>query len=123
MSRRPAPSRTTPLKTTRSTFVVLTTASNLSQARRLANRLVRERAAACVNVVPKVDSFYWWKGKVERGAEVLLVIKTRKSRLELLNRRIHALHSYDVPEVLALPVSAGSPAYLRWLEESLMIPA
>lgn len=107
----------------RSTFVVLTTAPNLSEARRIASRLVRERAAACVNVIPKIDSIYWWKGKVERGAETLLIIKTSRSRLKLLSRRIQALHSYEVPEIIALPVSAGSPAYLRWLEESLMIPA
>ena len=123
MSRRTASSRTAPLRITRSTVVVLATASSLSEARRLANRLVRERTAACINVVPKVDSLYWWKGRVERGTEALLIIKTRRSRLKLLNRRIQALHSYEVPEVLALPVSAGSHAYLRWLEESLMISA
>ena len=123
MNRRPAPPRTAPLRTTRSTFVVLATASDLSEARRLASRLVRERTAACVNVVPKVDSIYWWKGRVERGTEALLLIKTQRSRLKLLNRRIQALHSYEVPEVLALSVSAGSHAYLQWLEESLMISA
>lgn len=123
MSRRPASSRTTSLRVSRNAFVVLTTAPSLSEARRLAGRLVRERAAACVNVVPRVDSIYRWKGRVERGAEALLIIKTRRSRLKLLSRKIQTLHPYEVPEILALPVSAGSPAYLRWLEESLMIPA
>ena len=109
--------------TPHNTFVVFTTASNLSEARRIANQLVRARVAACVNIVPRIDSVYWWKGKVTRGAEALLIIKTSRSRMKLLSRKIQTLHSYEVPEVIALPVSAGSPAYLRWLEESLRISA
>lgn len=107
---------------TRSTCIVLSTAANPSQARRLAAALVRERVAACVNVVPRIESLYWWKGKVERAGESLLILKTSRSRLPRLFRKIKLLHPYEVPEILALPVSHGDPAYLRWLEESLRIP-
>ena len=116
-----ARSSPTPLRSARSTRIVLTTAGSLSQARRLARQLVRERGAACVNVVPRIESIYWWKGKVERGSEALLILKTTRPRLAHLCRRIKTLHPYEVPEILVLPVAQGDPAYLRWLEESLMI--
>lgn len=116
----PRPSRT-PLRSARSACIVLTTSGSLPEARRLARRLVRERAAACVNVVPRVESVYWWKGKVERSGEALLLLKTTRPRLARLSGRIKALHPYEIPEILVLPLSHGDPAYLQWLRESLMI--
>lgn len=104
-------------------FLVLTTAGTSSQARRLARRLLDERLAACVTLIPRVRSLYRWKKRLEESGETLLLIKTRQPRLKPLFRQIKALHSYEVPEILALPVSRGDPAYLRWLGESLMIPA
>jgi periplasmic divalent cation tolerance protein len=85
--------------------------------------LIRERLAACVSVVPVVHSTYWWKGKVERARETLLIIKTRSEKFARLLKRIQAIHSYTVPEILALPVVRGNPAYLRWLQQSVKSPS
>lgn len=96
-------------------LVVLVTAGSADDASRLANALVEERLAACVNVVPGVQSVYRWQGAVEHAAEWLLVIKTARARLADVVARVKALHTYTVPEVLALPVYGGSEAYLSWL--------
>lgn len=82
---------------------------------KLARALVEERLAACVNAVPNVTSTYRWEGRVERAGETLLVIKTEAARLDALTERVRALHPYEVPEVIALPIEAGSLDYLRWL--------
>lgn len=99
---------------------VLVTCGTRVEARKIARAVVAGRLAACVNVLEtRVESFYQWKRKVERGREFLLVIKTSRRRLGKLRAEIERLHSYDVPEFIALPIVSGSPAYLRWLEESL----
>ncbi len=98
--------------------LVLTTVKN-RDAKRLSERLVSEKLAACVSAVPNVKSVYWWRGKIEHANEVLLVVKTSTKKLDLLIRRIKELHSYEVPEIIALRVERGLPAYLKWLEESL----
>jgi periplasmic divalent cation tolerance protein len=97
--------------------VVLVTASGPEEAARLARALVEERLAACANLVP-VRSIYRWQGAVEEAEEHLLVLKARAADVAALDARVRALHSYDVPEVLALPVLAGSAAYLAWLADS-----
>jgi periplasmic divalent cation tolerance protein len=104
-------------------IVVLSTVGNAEDADRIARALVERRLAACVNVVPGLVSIYRWKGAVERDEERLLVIKTRRERLDALRAAIVSLHPYEVPEILALPVEAGSPAYLAWLDESVAEPA
>lgn len=81
--------------------------------------MLRKKLAACVNLVPGLRSFYWWKGKVESGSEVLMVIKTGNSRLQALHRWLRANHSYEVPEFLAFPLSRGDETYLKWLRNSL----
>ena|SRR5271165_6135032 len=96
-------------------LVVLSTVSSLEQGRRLARELVEQRLAACVNLIPKVESIYRWQGAVESAEEVLLVVKTTPARFAELRDKIAELHSYDVPEILALPVSDGSAPYLAWL--------
>jgi periplasmic divalent cation tolerance protein len=98
--------------------LVLVTAGAEEQARSIAHRLVEERLAACVNVVGPIRSIYRWRGAVEDEAEFLLLIKTRARLLGRLERRVIELHSYEVPEVLALAPSGGSAAYLGWLLES-----
>jgi periplasmic divalent cation tolerance protein len=104
--------------------VVLVTAPDEKTAADLARCLVGERLAACVNVVPGVRSIYRWQGAVEEAAEILLVIKTRADRCPALRSRVRELHPYDVPEVLELPASGGSPAYLDWVRaESAEEPA
>jgi periplasmic divalent cation tolerance protein len=102
-----------------SAFVVFCTASSQEEARKLADALVGERLAACVSSVPGIHSTYWWKGAIERGEETLLLIKTDSKKIPGLAKRIKALHSYTVPEILALPVVKGNPDYLRWIKESL----
>ena len=98
-------------------LVVLVTAPSPDQAAELARALVEERLAACGNVLPAIRSIYRWEGKVHDDAEALLVLKTTRGRFEALRDRILALHPYDVPEVIALPVEAGSAAYLAWIAE------
>lgn len=96
--------------------VVLCTFPDLDQARQIGAALVERQVAACVNLLPGVESIYRWEGKVERAGEVLAVIKT--TRYADLEAAIRELHPYEVPEILALPVAAGLPAYLDWMKES-----
>jgi len=98
--------------------VVLTTVASAEEGARIGRALVEERLAACVNVVGPIRSIYRWQGAVEEAAEHLLVVKGRATALGALDARLRALHSYDVPEVLALPASGGSAAYLAWLDEA-----
>jgi len=98
--------------------LVLVTAPDLKTARALAKAALKARLVACVNLVPKIESHYWWRGKMESGAEVLLVLKTAKAKLAALEKLILSRHPYDTPEFLALPLSAGSRKYLDWLAAS-----
>ncbi|HYA18100.1 MAG TPA: divalent-cation tolerance protein CutA [Bryobacteraceae bacterium] len=100
-------------------IVVLSTCGSSEEAEGLARRLVEERLAACVNVIGGARSFYRWKGAIESADEFLLVIKTSRDLFERLRTVLEGAHSYELPEVLALPVLAGSPAYLNWLEGEL----
>ena len=97
--------------------LVLVTAPDLKTARALARAALTARLIACANLVPKLESHYWWRGKIESGAEVLLILKTRRSRLAALEKLILARHPYDTPEFLALSLNAGSQKYLAWLAE------
>ena len=101
-------------------LVAMVTCENRRQAGRIAGALVEERLAACVNVLEaSVWSVCRWQGKVERARETLLIIKTAKSVFPRLERRVRQMHSYQTPEIIALPVVAGSRPYLAWMEESL----
>jgi periplasmic divalent cation tolerance protein len=99
--------------------VVLVTAPDFKTARTLARAALSARLIACANLVPKIESHYWWQGKIESGEEVLLIWKTTKSKLAALEKLVLAKHPYDTPEFLILPVSAGSQRYLDWIVESL----
>jgi periplasmic divalent cation tolerance protein len=96
--------------------VVLITTGSQEEAERIAGALVSEMLAACVNLIPGVTSIYRWEGEVQRAQEWLLVAKSRSDVLNQLTRRVQALHSYEVPEIIALPLSGGSEAYLRWID-------
>lgn len=98
--------------------ITFSTCKDLRQANRIARTLVKEKLAACVNIVPGIASIYVWKGKIEEGKEVLLVIKSRLSLSKRLTARVKALHSYSVPEVVTIPIASGNPDYLRWVRES-----
>ena len=99
--------------------VVFVTCANLKQAKRIAKSLVATKLAACVNIIPKVESVFWWQGKVDTAKEVLLILKTKKEKLNLIKKLIRNLHSYQVPEIIAIPIAAGDRPYLRWIDESL----
>jgi periplasmic divalent cation tolerance protein len=99
--------------------VALSTVANAADAERIARALVERRLAACVNVLPGVVSFYRWKGEVCRDDELLLVIKTRAERLPALREELVALHPYELPELVALPVESGHAPYLAWVDESV----
>ena len=99
--------------------IVLVTAPDLKMARALAKAALSARLIACANLVPKIESHYRWQGKIESGAEVLLILKTQKSKLAALEKLVLAKHPYDTPEFLVLPVSAGGKKYLDWLAGSL----
>lgn len=98
-----------------SAIVVLTTAGSPEQADLLARELVTRGLAACVNVVPGIRSTYRWQGEVCRDDELLLVIKTLDERFESVREAIRELHTYDLPEVIALPIQQGDPSYLAWI--------
>ena len=107
------------MKPARAISVVLVTAPDLRVARKLAALILKHRLAACVNIVPGIESHYWWKGKIERGTEVLLLVKTRTSKLGALERVVLAEHPYDTPELVVLPLTAGAAGYLDWLSASV----
>lgn len=103
------------MKDASSFVVVFITAPDLNTARQLARVLLEARVAACANLVPGVESHYWWQGKLETSGEVLLILKTTRRRLKDVEKIVLAHHPYDTPEILALPVVQGTPKYLRWL--------
>jgi periplasmic divalent cation tolerance protein len=102
--------------------IVLVTAPDLETARSLARAAVEARAAACVNLVPNLESYFWWEGEIDHSAEVLMVMKTAAEKVAELEALILARHPYDTPEFLVLPVSAGNQRYLDWLGATLRPP-
>ncbi len=100
-------------------IVVFVTASSKKEAQKIAAGLIKQKIAACVNIVDKVDSLFFWEGKTQKAKESLLIIKSRKEKLARLIRLVKSLHSYTVPEIIALPVIAGDKPYLRWIDASL----
>lgn len=104
-------------------IVVFITTANFEEAARLAGMLVEWRLAACVQILPEMESVYRWQGKIERQKEVLLIAKTTKSRFAELESKVRATHSYETPEIVALPLTAGSPPYLEWLNSSVNVEA
>src|SRR4029079_669121 len=100
-------------------IVVFMTAPNGEEATRLAEMLVGAHLAACVQILPEMESVYRWQGKVERQAEILLIAKTTRAKFDDLEREVRALHSYDTPEIIAIPLVAGSTPYLEWIKDSL----
>lgn len=99
-------------------IVVFMTAANGEEAARLAEMLVGAHLAACVQILPEMESVYRWQGKIERQSEILLLAKTTQEKFDELEREVRALHSYDTPEIIAVPATAVSPPYLQWLNNA-----
>jgi len=103
-------------------IVVLTTCSSEKQATRLARHLVEHRLVACVNILPKARSIYRWENKIASAAEYMLLIKTRRDRFTAVRAAIEKMHTYEVPEIIAVPVVEGAEAYLSWIDRELTAP-
>ncbi len=109
---------TDPMNSTNSAVVLMITAGSEQEAHKIAELLVNARKAACVNIVPRVDSLFRWKGKIESAHESLLLVKTRASLLSEVISLVKQVHSYHVPEIIALPIVGGSREYLKWLDSA-----
>ncbi len=96
-------------------IVVLMTAANREEANQIAEILVGARLAACVQILPEIESVYRWQGEVQREKEILLLAKTTRSRFDELESKVRAMHSYETPEIIAVPITAASEPYLKWL--------
>jgi periplasmic divalent cation tolerance protein len=106
-------------KATAGFSIALVTAPDLKTARKLAKIILQQQLAACANLVPKIESHYWWRGKLERSNEVLIVLKTKKSHLRALEKCVLQNHPYDTPEFLALKIDSGANRYLDWIAASV----
>lgn len=100
-------------------IVVFVTVSNKREADKIARGLLKKKLCACVNIAADIKSVFWWQGKVDTAKEALLIIKSKRAKLSGIIKLVKALHSYAVPEIIALPVIAGDKKYLGWLDESL----
>ena len=95
--------------------VILITASSIDEAKKIGNALMEERLIACVNIIPQVESIFYWQEKVCNEKEALMIIKTRKSLIADIIKKVKSIHSYSVPEIIALPIISGSEDYLKWV--------
>ena len=98
-------------------IVVFITVDSQENAQKIANKLLTERKAACINIIPKVESQYWWQGKLESAGELLLIVKTRGELLGELVKIVKEIHPYSVPEIIALPIIGSNKDYLQWIEK------
>lgn len=96
--------------------LIYITTSGAEEARRIGKRMVKERLAACANVIEKVHSLYWWKGKLEESSEAVLLLKTKKDKIKKIIAMVKKLHSYENPAIVAFPILEGSEEYLKWIE-------
>jgi periplasmic divalent cation tolerance protein len=113
------PGKARPVKVAHGLVIVLVTAPDLKTARRLARAIVRERLAACANIIPRIESHYRWRNKLESSGEALLIFKTARAKLAALEKAVLDRHPYDTPEVIVVPLAAGNARYLEWLGTSL----
>ena len=102
---------------TDSYIVVLVTFKNIEEARTVTQQLLKKRLVACCNLISSVESSFWWEGKIQRERETLAMIKTKKTKFDSVLREVKAKHSYQVPEILVLPVLKGNPDYLQWIHQ------
>lgn len=98
-------------------LVIFVTAANMKEAEKIASALIKEKLAACVNIIQNVRSLFWWQGKADSAREVLLIVKSRRALMAKLIKKVKSLHSYEVPEIIGLPVICGDKKYLKWLND------
>ena len=99
-------------------IVIFITAASAGEAQQISRALVEQKKAACVSIIPRIDSYFWWEGKLDSAQENLLIAKTRASLLDDVIALVKKIHSYKVPEIIALPIVGGNPDYLEWVEKS-----
>lgn len=100
-------------------IIIFITVPNKKEARRIAIGLIKNKLAACVNIIDRVDSFFRWQAKLDNAKELLLIVKSKKQNLAKIIKLVKSLHSYDVPEIIALPLVGGYRPYLRWIDDSV----
>jgi len=100
-------------------IVVLITCPGKEDGERIANVLLKEKMAACTNIIPQVTSYFWWTGKIHKADESILVVKTKKSTLRKLIIKVKKIHQYENPEIIALPIIGGSKEYIKWIEDEI----
>ncbi|MFH1129042.1 MAG: divalent-cation tolerance protein CutA [Candidatus Omnitrophota bacterium] len=103
-------------------IIIFITASSIEEAEKIAQGLLGKKLVACVNIIDNLKSLFWWQGKIDHAKEVLLVAKSKKTKFTSIIRLVKSLHSYEVPEIIAIPLVAGEKKYLRWIDESLRQP-
>ena len=101
-------------------IIVFITCQNLEEARKIAKALLSKRLAVCINILPQIESFYWWKNKIEESKEALLLIKSKTSLLNELINEVKLIHSYETPEIIALPIIGGYKNYIKWLDQETL---
>ena len=99
-------------------IIILITAKNQQEAEKISQALVHQKLIACANILKDIKSFFWWEGKIDEADEVLLILKTKKSLFRKIEKAVKTLHSYEVPEIIALPIIEGHKPYLKWVNES-----
>jgi len=100
-------------------IVIFVTAANKEEAKLIAASLLKKKLVACVNIVDKVESFFWWKGKIDSAKEALLIIKSKRANFPKITKLIKSIHSYDVPEIIAIEIISGYIPYLNWIDDSV----
>jgi periplasmic divalent cation tolerance protein len=100
-------------------IVIFITAPSKKEANNIAGKLIQKKMAACVNIISNIDSLFWWKAKVDTAKEALLIVKTKKTKLAKIIALVKSLHSYDTPEIIALPIIRGEKKYLKWINDSV----
>ncbi|MEM3695103.1 MAG: divalent-cation tolerance protein CutA [Candidatus Bathyarchaeia archaeon] len=100
-------------------ILVIVTAANKTEAEKIVQTLLSERLIACANIIGPAHSLYWWQGKIENAKEHIILMKTRKSLFSKLSEKVKAIHSYQIPEIIAVPITEGFKPYIKWLDENL----
>lgn len=99
-------------------ITIFVTCGSKKEAKRIVNSLLKKRIVACANIIDGIESRFWWRGKIDRAKEALVILKTTKKNFKALEQEVRRVHSYEVPEIIAMPIAAGSKKYLKWIEDS-----